>query len=167
MRKEGFVPQDAANAWMQRKAKCWSRLTLDSQSQSDLTASPFAHERSPIHARGTSNPAIRAAGWGVVEGSKILREHHITTGASRGRGDVGEGHRGLRARDRNTKLAVIEAKLGTTALTEGVGQAKTTRASWLFGSLFQERQGIYAIDMERGKECLRSHALSTQTNCGR
>jgi hypothetical protein len=27
-----------------------------------------------------SNPAFQAAGWGVVEGSKILREHPIAPG---------------------------------------------------------------------------------------
>ena len=26
------------------------------------------------------DPALKAAGWGVVEGSKILREHRITEG---------------------------------------------------------------------------------------
>ncbi len=26
------------------------------------------------------NPALKAAGWGVVEGSRILREYHITPG---------------------------------------------------------------------------------------
>lgn len=57
------------------------------------------------------DPALQAAGWGVVEGSKIVREYHITSGRL-------EGH-GRRAKPliadsvlvhRNHKLAVVEAK---------------------------------------------------------
>ncbi len=29
------------------------------------------------------DPALKAAGWGVVEGSRILREYHITMGRMR------------------------------------------------------------------------------------
>ena len=32
------------------------------------------------------DPALRAAGCGVVEGSRILREYHITPGRIEGRG---------------------------------------------------------------------------------
>jgi len=32
------------------------------------------------------DPALKAAGWGVVEGSKILREYHITSGRLEGHG---------------------------------------------------------------------------------
>ncbi len=35
------------------------------------------------------DPALKAAGWGVVEGSRILREHRITAGRIEGR--VGAG----------------------------------------------------------------------------
>src|SRR6185369_11220148 len=71
------------------------------------------------------DPALKAAGWGVVEGSRVMREYPITLGRL-------EGH-GRRAKPsiadyvlvhRNTKLAVIEAKAWDQALTEGVGQAK-------------------------------------------
>jgi len=69
---------------------------------------------------------------------------------------------------RNTKLAVIEAKAWDEALTEGVGQARTTRASWLFGSpIPRTGRAIYAIDMETGKECDDLTHYPTQTNCGR
>ena len=60
------------------------------------------------------DPALKAAGWGVVEGSRI------------------EGH-GRRGKPliadyvleyRNTKLATAEAKAWDAELTEGVGQAK-------------------------------------------
>nr|WP_199226247.1 hypothetical protein [Limnohabitans sp. 2KL-1] len=69
------------------------------------------------------DPALAAAGWGQVDGSRILREHNITAGRLQGAGK--------RARAdiadyvlvyRNTKLAVIEAKAWAKPLTEGVGQ---------------------------------------------
>ena len=68
------------------------------------------------------DPALKAAGWGVVEGSRILREYPITLGRI-------EGH-GRRAKPdvadyvlvyRNHKLAVVEAKAWDKPLTEGVG----------------------------------------------
>ena len=71
------------------------------------------------------DPALKAAGWGVVEGSRILREYHITPGRIEGR-----GRRGLpEIADyvlvyRNIKLAVNEAKAWDKAVTEGVAQAK-------------------------------------------
>lgn len=75
------------------------------------------------------DPALKAAGWGVVEGSRVLREHGITLGRLQG-----SGGKGARAKAeiadyvlvyRNTKLAVIEAKAWDKPHTEGVGQAKS------------------------------------------
>jgi len=63
------------------------------------------------------DPALKAAGWGVAEGSRVLREHGITLGRLQGSG--GPRGQSLRAKAeiaeyvlvyRNTKLAVIEAK---------------------------------------------------------
>jgi len=56
------------------------------------------------------DPALKAAGWGVVEGSRILREYRITEGRIEGRGRRGKAD----IADyvlvyRNTKLAVVEA----------------------------------------------------------
>ena len=71
------------------------------------------------------DPALKAAGWGVVEGSKILREHPITPGRIEGHGKRGKA---LTADYvlvyRNRKLAVDEAKAWDKPLTEGVAQAK-------------------------------------------
>ena len=36
------------------------------------------------------DPALRAAGWGVVEGSKIMREYPITLGRIEGQGRCGK-----------------------------------------------------------------------------
>ena len=35
------------------------------------------------------DPKLKACGWGVVEGSRILREYHITPGRIEGRGRRG------------------------------------------------------------------------------
>ena len=76
------------------------------------------------------DPALRAAGWGVVEGTKVLREHPITLG--RLEGAAGRRGKPLTADYvlvyRGRKLAVIEAKAWDEELTEGVGQAKSQAA---------------------------------------
>jgi type I restriction enzyme R subunit len=36
------------------------------------------------------NPALKAAGWGVVDGSRVLREHPITQGRLQGAGKRGK-----------------------------------------------------------------------------
>ena len=77
------------------------------------------------------DPALRAAGWGVVEGSRVLREHGITLGRLQG-----SGGRGARAKAeiadyvlvyRNTKLAVVEAKAWDKPHTEGVAPGQELR----------------------------------------
>jgi len=40
------------------------------------------------------DPALKAAGWGVVEGSKILREYPITPGRIEGHRRRGENRSG-------------------------------------------------------------------------
>src|SRR5208283_3810330 len=100
------------------------------------------------------DPALKAAGWGVVEGSRILREYHITLGRI-------EGH-GKRAKPdiadyvlvyRNHKLAVVEAKAWDKPLTEGVGQAKSYAGKLQVRYTYSTNgQGIYGIDMEDGAE---------------
>ena len=100
------------------------------------------------------DPALAAAGWGVVEGSKILREYRITAGRIEGRGRRGKAD----IADyvlvyRNMKLAVVEAKAEDAELTEGVGQAKDyARKLAIRHTYATNGRGIYAIDMEAGKE---------------
>ena len=100
------------------------------------------------------DPALKAAGWGVVEGSKILREYPITPGRIEGHGKRGKA---LTADYvlvyRNRKLAVNEAKAWDKPLTEGVGQAKDYAGKMAVRFAYATNgQGIYAIDMETGKE---------------
>jgi type I restriction enzyme R subunit len=100
------------------------------------------------------DPALKAAGWGVVEGSRIRREYSITLGRIESHGRRGKPLTADYVLEyRNTKLAVVEAKADTEALTEGVGQAKkyaeklSIRHTYATNGL-----GIYGIDMETGKE---------------
>ena len=71
------------------------------------------------------DPALRAAGWGVVAGSRVLREFKITQGRL-----IGAGRRtNPDTADyilvyQNRKLAVIEAKREDLSEAEGVAQAK-------------------------------------------
>ncbi len=47
------------------------------------------------------DPALKAAGWGVVEGSRVLREHGITLGRLQCGGKRGQGLR-AKAADQQT-----------------------------------------------------------------
>lgn len=99
------------------------------------------------------DPALREAGWGVIEGSRVRREV-ITLGRL-----IGATKRTPQEIAdyvlfyRNKKIGVIEAKARDKPLTEGVGQAKkyaeklSVRFTYSTNGL-----GIYQIDMETGKE---------------
>ena len=95
------------------------------------------------------DPALKAAGWGVVEGSKILREYPITPGRIEGHGKRGKA---LTADYvlvyRNRKLAVNEAKAWDKPLTEGVAQAKDYAGKMAVRFAYATNsQGIYQVDM--------------------
>jgi len=100
------------------------------------------------------DPALAAAGWGVVEGSRILREYPIAPGRIEGPGR----RAAALAADyvlvyRNRKLAVVEAKAWDKPLTEGVGQAKDYAGKLAVRFTYATNgRGIYAIDMETGTE---------------
>jgi len=100
------------------------------------------------------DPALKEAGWGVVEGSRIRLEFPITQGRL-----MGQGRRStplfadyvLQYKNRN--LAVIEAKSRDLHYTEGVAQAKdyAERMNIRFTYATNGKQ-IYGMDMELGKE---------------
>ena len=100
------------------------------------------------------DPALRDAGWGVVEGSRIHREFQITEGRIQGAGKRGKAD----IADyvlvyRNTKLAVVEAKAWDKHYTEGVAQAKGYAQKLAIRFTYATNgQGIYGIDMQTGAE---------------
>ena len=100
------------------------------------------------------DPALKAAGWGVVEGSRIRREYPISPGRIEGHGKRGKPLTADYVLEyRNTKLAVNEAKAWDEELTEGVAQAKNYAGKLAVRYTYATNgQGIYAIDMLTGKE---------------
>src|SRR2546430_15432194 len=99
------------------------------------------------------DPALSAAGWGVVDGSRVRREYLISPGRIEAHGR----RTGLLAdyilEYRNTKLAVLEAKAFDRPLTEGLAQAKNYagKLAVRFGYCTNGR-GIYGVDMQTAKE---------------
>src|SRR5271168_4514384 len=100
------------------------------------------------------DPALKAAGWGVAEGSRIRREYPITPGRIEGLGRRGKALTADYVLEfRNTKLAVVEAKAWNEALTEGVAQAKNYAGKLAVRFTYATNgQGIYGIDMKEGTE---------------
>ncbi|MBF0454027.1 MAG: DEAD/DEAH box helicase family protein [Magnetococcales bacterium] len=99
------------------------------------------------------DPALKAAGWGVVEGSRIRREvislGRLQGAGKRARQDIADYvliHRGR-------KLAVLEAKRRDLPATEGLAQAKryAARLQTRF-ALSTNGVGIYQVDRETGAE---------------
>ncbi|GDY08473.1 type I restriction endonuclease subunit R [Planctomycetia bacterium] len=100
------------------------------------------------------DPALAAAGWGVVEGSRIRREYPIAPGRLEGFGRRGKALSADYVLEyRNTKLAVVEAKAWDEPLTEGVAQAKNYAGKLSIRFTYSSNgQGIYGIDMDEGTE---------------
>jgi len=102
------------------------------------------------------DPALMAAGWGVVDDTKILREHTITAGKIQ----LGGGREKQLKADyvltyRNIKLAVIEAKSDELEVGEGVAQAKGYAEKLSVDFTFATNgRDIYSINMRTGKEGL-------------
>jgi type I restriction enzyme R subunit len=100
------------------------------------------------------DPALKAVGWGVVEGSRIRCEFPITPGPLEGHGKRGKPL----AADyvlfyRNQPLAVIEAKAWDESLTEGVAQAKNYADKLVIRYTYSTNgRELYGIDMREGKE---------------
>src|SRR3954467_5603608 len=100
------------------------------------------------------DPALKAAGWGTVEGSRIRREFPITLGRIEGQGRRGKALTADYVLEyRNTKLAVVEAKAWDEALTEGVAQAKNYAGMLTVRFTYASNgRGIYGIDMQTAHE---------------
>ena len=99
------------------------------------------------------DPALKAAGWGVIEGSRIRREviapGRLIGNGKRAQSDIAD----YVLVYRGEKLAVIEAKKRDTPDTAGLGQAKKyaeklqTRFAYSTNGI-----GIYQVDMPTGAE---------------
>ena len=102
------------------------------------------------------DPKLKAAGWGVVEGSKILRERlaQITDGkiqAGGGRSKPLIADYILSYKD--IKLAVVEAKSDEIEASEGVSQAKLYAEKLNLETTYSTNgKEIYSINMKTGKE---------------
>ncbi len=102
------------------------------------------------------DPKLKACGWGVVEGSKVLREYHITAG----RIQSGGGRAKKLTADyvlvyKGIKLAVIEAKSDELEVGEGVAQAKQYAEKLALETTYSTNgREIYFICMKTGAEGL-------------
>lgn len=100
------------------------------------------------------DPALKEAGWGVVEGSRVRREYNISPGRLEGQGRRGKPLTAdyvLFYRDH--KLAVVEAKAWGKPLTEGVGQAKNYAGKLKVRFAYSTNgRGLYGVDMLTGRE---------------
>jgi len=101
-------------------------------------------------------PHLKKCGWGVVEGTRILREYHITagriqTGGIRGRKMIADFvlvYKGI-------KLAVVEAKSDEHSVHEGVGQAKLYAKMLGLGTTYSTNgKELYQICMDTSVEGL-------------
>lgn len=101
------------------------------------------------------DPALHAAGWGVVTDSRTRREV-ISPGRIIGGGKRAAPKSADYVLDyRNTKLGVIEAKAATKSYTEGVAQVKDYAACLQTRFAFATNgREIYRIDMATGAEGL-------------
>jgi type I restriction enzyme, R subunit len=102
------------------------------------------------------DPKLREAGWGVIEGSKILREYIITLGKIQ----TGGGRTKPLIADyilvyKGIKLAVIEAKSNNQEVGEGVAQAKLYAEKMQLETTYATNgSDIYSICMKTGAEGL-------------
>jgi type I restriction enzyme R subunit len=110
------------------------------------------------------DPKLKACGWGIAEGSKVLREYHITdgkiqSGGGRGRKIIADYilvHKGI-------KLAVIEAKSDELEVGEGVMQAKQYAEKLQLETTYSTNgNAIYQICMKTGAEGLVADYLSPE-----
>ncbi len=110
------------------------------------------------------DPKLKACGWGVLEGSKILREYNITagkiqTGGTRSKKIIADYvlvYKGI-------KLAVVEAKSDELNVGEGVAQAKQYAEKLKLETTYSTNgKEIYSICMKTGAEGLVSNYLSPE-----
>lgn len=110
------------------------------------------------------DPKLKACGWGLVEGSKILREYNITAGKIQ----TGGGRSKKIIADyvlvyKGIKLAVVEAKSNDLGVGEGVAQAKQYAEKLTLETTYSTNGNeIYSICMKTGIEGLVDNYLSPE-----
>jgi type I restriction enzyme R subunit len=110
------------------------------------------------------DPKLKACGWGVVEGSKVLREYNITAGKIQ----TGGGRSKKIIADyvlvyKGIKLAVVEAKSNDLVVGEGVAQAKQYAEKLTLETTYSTNgKEIYSICMKTGAEGLVDNYLSPE-----
>ncbi|EKD44663.1 MAG: Type I restriction-modification system, R subunit, partial [uncultured bacterium (gcode 4)] len=102
------------------------------------------------------DPKLKTSGWGETDGSKILREFHITpgkiqTGGTRGKPEIADYVLVYHGQ----KVAIVEAKQAWLAVTEWVAQAKSYAEKLQIEYTYSTNgREIYEINMKTGHECL-------------
>ena len=101
------------------------------------------------------DPKLKESGWGVIEDSKILREHNITKGRIQTGGRAKKLTADYVLVYRGIKLAVVEAKSVLLEVGEGVAQAKLYAAKLDVETTFSTNGNeIYSICLKTGEEGL-------------
>ena len=100
------------------------------------------------------DPKLKQAGWGEVEGSKVLREFRITdgkiqTGGTRAKPEIAD----YVLVYKNQKIGVIEAKAENLPATEGVAQAKSYAEKLHIDYTYSTNgKDIYEMSMKTAQE---------------
>ena len=111
------------------------------------------------------DPKLKANGWGVVEGSKILRERNVCK-ITDGKIQVGGGRKKPLIADyvlvyKGVKLAVVEAKSNELEVGEGVAQAKLYANKLNLDYTYSTNgKEVYQICMKTGEEKLVDNYLT-------
>ncbi len=111
------------------------------------------------------DPKLKANGWGVLEGSNILRERNVCK-ITDGRIQVGGGRKKQLIADyilvyKGIKLAVVEAKSDELEVGEGVAQAKLYAEKLKLNYTYSTNgKEIYQICMKTGVEKLVDNYLT-------
>jgi type I restriction enzyme, R subunit len=113
------------------------------------------------------DPKLKSCGWGVLEGSRILRERNVCK-ITDGRIQVGGSRKKPLIADyilvyKGIKLAVVEAKSSDLEVSEGVAQAKLYAQKLNMETTYSTNgKKIYQICLKTGKEAWVADFLSPQ-----
>lgn len=99
------------------------------------------------------DPKLTAAGWGVVDGSRVYREYRINDGRIQAGGRGKPMIADYVLEYKNRKIAVIEAKAIGIPVGEGVAQAKEYAQKLEIDYTFSANgHEIYEVSMHAGRE---------------